>query len=557
MPKIKLRDKSEEKPIIPLNIELLDLFIKYSLCDCVNRFQLSNLQKLINTINIEAYHYDPDIYDRIRSVRKILEGIIDTNINDSSVLQMFIGMKDKDLFPILNNGDISGMKNSLQASDCDFITELIDERLKILAIFKYKDKIIDYANKLSTTYVTSYKEVVDGFKQSITDCLTELNSTTLDAGPLREFSFDDPMFYDLIDLIVEKTNLPTAVLQTGIRQLNAILSPGFHSGRLYTFIGGTGKFKSGTLLNMADQIRTFNPQVKPYENGRRKTILFVTMENTIEETIVRLFDMYSDVNAEIYGQTADGVIDVLRKFGNFTFTDDFGIDITFRYFQDKEIKTGDLYAIMNDCKNHGKEPICLVLDYIKKIESSRPNGGDERTRISNAAKELKSFAQFFNIPVITAMQLNRDGNSILDSAMDGENKQDLLRFVGASNIGNCWDIAEETDWMAAINLERKVSTGELYLSIKRLKIRYNKDSFVADYFNQPFENIKGVRLMTDVDKDHSVSIASLANDLESLTKKETNNIINIRPRVSRINDPSSDSKAQRTLQAIGLTTLTA
>lgn len=553
MAKMKLRGSGEVKPIIPLDINMLDAFIRYSLCDCVSKYQLTLLQRLVTEINIDAYQYDPDVYDRIRALRKICEGIIDTNITDINVLKMFISVKDQDLFTVLNGGDLARLKNTLNASECEFIGGLITERINCLAIYKYKDTIVDYCTKIENSYMTSYHDIVDGFKDTLSTLLTELNSTSLDNGPLREFSFDDPMFYDLVDIIVEKSNLPTSVLQTGIRQLNAILSPGFHSGRLYTFLGGTGKFKSGTLLNMADQIRRFNPQIKPFENGRRKTILFVTMENTIEETVVRLFDMYSDVNDEIYGKTTQDVIDVLQKFGNFTFSESSGIDITLRYYQDKEINTGDLYAVMRDCINMGKEPICLILDYIKRIESVRPNNGDERIRISNAIKELKSFSQYFNIPVITAMQLNREGNSIIDSALDGDNKQDVLRFVGPSNIGNCWDIMEETDWACIINLERKMSTNELFLTFKRVKIRYNKDNFVADYFNHPFSNVKGVRLLTDVDKDKSVSIASLASDLESVSKKETNEIINIRPKVARINDGTDgNSKARRTLQAIGL-----
>ena len=552
MAKIQLRGSGEKKPIIPFDINMLDGFIRYSLCDCVSKYNLLNLQRLMMSIDIDAYQYDPDIHERIRAIRKICEGIIDTNISDISVLKMFIAVKDSDLFGILNNGDLANLKNTLNVSECDFIEALVKERLDCLAIYKYKDSIMDYCKKIENSYATSYADIVSGFKETLSTLLTELNSTSLDNGPLREFSFDDPMFYDLIDVIVEKSNLPTAVLQTGIRQLNAILSPGFHSGRLYTFLGGTGKFKSGTLLNMADQIRKFNPQIAPVSNGRRRAIVFVTMENTIEETIVRLFDMYSDVNDEIYGKSSNEVIDVLRKFGEYEFTETSGIDITFRYYQDKEISTGDLYPIMRDCVNKGKEPICLVLDYIKRIESVRPNGGDERVRISNAVKELKSFAQYFNIPVITAMQLNRDGNSIIDSALDGENKQDVLRFVGASNIGNCWDIMEETDWACIINLERKMSTNELFLTFKRVKIRYNKDNFVADYFNHPFANVKGVRLMTDVDKDKPLSIASLASDLESVSAKGTNNIINIRPKVSKINTVNDDSKAKRTLQAIGL-----
>ena len=68
----------------------------------------------------------------------------------------------------------------------------------------------------------------------------------------------------------------------------------------------------------------------------------------------------------------------------------------------------------------GKEPIALILDYILKIDSARDNNNDERLRLTYSAKELKSFAQVFDIPVITAMQFNREGNSIIDAATRDE-----------------------------------------------------------------------------------------------------------------------------------------
>ena len=140
--------------------------------------------------------------------------------------------------------------------------------------------------------------------------------------------------------------------------------------------------------------------------------------------------------------------------------------------------------------------------------------------MSFVTKELKSIAQFYEIPVITAMQLNREGNNIIDAAMR-DNKQDVARFVGSSSIGNAWDIIEDSDWVALINLELQKSTQRLFLTIKRLKIRGKQVPFTVDYFNHPFANAKNIRLESDVDKPEPISIISLANDLESINEESS------------------------------------
>ena len=55
----------------------------------------------------------------------------------------------------------------------------------------------------------------------------------------------------------------------------------------------------------------------------------------------------------------------------------------------------------------------------------------------------------------------------------------------------------------------------------------------SDYFNHPFTNAKNIRLEPDVDKEATISIMSLANDLESIEEeddKKKNNLVNLQQR---------------------------
>ena len=503
------------------DVQMLNALIQYTQCEYIARSELYNLEKLFRYTDAELYQREVAIYTRICTLQSILKSMISDGLVSQDLICSQLGKDFEPGIEILN--DIGFNKNTLNLSECEYISKFINEKLQYIEIYQKKDKLINLLRKIDDTadYNVSYFSTINEIKSTVSELMVSLQDNGQNQGLLKEFSFSNSDAASMLANIVTKAKQPAAILQTGIRQLNAILSPGFQSGRLYTILGGSGKFKSGTLLNLADQIRQFNPQIIPYENGLRKCILFITLENSIEESVERLFDMYSGMDADLRNMSPEDVIDILRDAGGLDFRNGGGIDICFRYAGNLEISTADIYGMITDLNNKGLAPICIVLDYIKRIDSAHNSNGDERVRMSFVAKELKTIAQFYQIPVITAMQLNREGNSIIDSAMR-DSKQDVARFVGTSSIGNAWDIIEDSDWVCLINLELQKSSQRLFLTFKRLKIRGKKIPMASDYFNHPFTNAKNIRLEPDVDKEATISIMSLANDLESIDEENEN-----------------------------------
>ena len=74
---------------------------------------------------------------------------------------------------------------------------------------------------------------------------------------------------------------------------------------------------------------------------------------------------------------------------------------------------------------------------------------------------------------------------------------------------------ENADWACIINVEKKKSTGQYYLTFKRVKIRYRHSTDMG-YFNHPFDNNNRMRLLDDIGLDHSLSEDSLASDFEGV-----------------------------------------
>lgn len=524
MPKIQKRTEKQKahngQIHINFDITMLNALIKYTRCiGWVKRPQLDALLKLLRKLDLNTYNYDEDMQLRIKLIIAICSGTIEENISDPDVLEMYVKEQVPDGIEILMNVGLE--VNKLNKSECDTIERAISERLQYSYLYSFKENLSAMYEEIEKPGFHSYAEAVNTLKSSLTNLMASLEMCGASDDMIKEFSFSGYLYSTMMDKIVARAKKESTILKTGMRCMNAMLSPGFEGSRLYVYLGGTGKGKSGVLLNIADQIRLFNPQIIPVESGIRKTVVFITMENTINETIERLFDMYNDTGIAMKYLDPEEVKRILREKGRFSFDDENGIDIDILYYADLEIATSDLYNLWYRLRDMGKEPIALVLDYILKIDSARDNNNDERLRLTYSAKELKSFAQVFDIPVITAMQFNREGNSIIDAATRDE-KEGILNFVGPALIGTAWGLVQEADWVGSLNLERRRSTNTNHMSFKLYKIRGKKDDMMIDYFNHPFIG-NSLRLMPDVDKEKTVSMILNASDLESVDEEKESN----------------------------------
>ena len=519
----KMRKPSEPKAIMTFEISTLNTLIRYAMCTTISKSAIANLNRLVTALDLKAYAYSPDIISRLKLLRYVTEARTTYGMRDPEIIKAYILNTYTEGADVLQECDPL-VVDSLNFTECNAITTIVNERLQYLYIYQYKDKIINTLNKFSKGGWTSYYETVNEVKEVIQQLLTNINNAgSQNVGVLRRLNLCAENYADVVDTIVRKAKMPSAVLQTGIRQLNAILSPGFQVGRLYLILGLTGRFKSGTLLNIADQLCKYNPQIRPVEDGQRKTVLFISNENTIEETYARLIDMYSGLDDDIVRMEADQAIKLLQENGRYRFTDNEGITIEFRYYRNMEINTGDIYTIINELSDEGYRVIALILDYIARIGSVNP-AQEERFRLANVAKELKNIATYFSIPVITAQQVNREGNGIIDAAMRDE-KADLAKFLGTTAVSECYGLIYESDWVALVNLEKRRSDDQWFLTFNRLKIRGKQDPTAVTYFNHPFVDAKRIRLDTDVDKDHVISVVSLASNLENVSQEQQEALI--------------------------------
>lgn len=539
-----------EKMDLQLNVDMADLLLEYAISNKPSRNHQANLKQLLDVIDMDVYKSSYEIKDRLYLTRSILDLKLNEEITKIALLKEQCKQNNPDLVELINS--ITWSNSSLQSADLKIINRWIEEHMQFYYFYIEMPAIVNIWESCMKQGFNMNVDALNEVNDRMNRLIVKMKNTEISTGILRQFNFAAPNVADMIKFTVEKAQKPSAILQTGIRSLNAILGPGFRGGKLYTILGMSGKFKSGTLLNLADQITKFNPSLEKVVNGKRNTLLFITMENSIEETIERLYGMYADETDNYMNSTPEQVIEVLRTKGKFIINDETsdGIAIEIRYYANMEINTADLYRIIDDMENNNQHVIGLILDYIKRINSVYQHHGDETVRVTYVAKELKTLALTYDIPVITAQQINRMGNATVDAAMRND-KHDLIRYVGNSDIGGAWSVIEESDWVAIINLEKHVKTDKLYLTIKRTKNRSGKsDVTMMDYFNHPFTNDRSLKLMTDVDKDASVSILSLSSDLNSVDLSEESSDAQSRPVTESFKDKASK---QAIFNSMGIT----
>lgn len=505
--------KIDRKVQIKFDKLMLEMFIGYLASDSslINRTNYINLQKLMEIIDIEMYESDVRMYDLICFIRLMLEARLQRGMTNLNVIASYcLHEKNTESFKrIVDNLDLY---SKLQEREIQWINKAVVDRLKYAYIVFYKDILIQDFDKIDVNKVDSYEEAVNIIRDDITHLLAEMRASQDSAGA-NSFTLEDGLFESSVTDIVNKLKDKSRRFITGLRALNGILSPGFMSGKLYMFLARTGNFKSGLLLSIAKWFKTLNYKVTPRRNPDAiPTVLLITTENSIAETVERLFAMVVP-GEDMETMSPIQVINELKTTGGMTISMENRVNIRIEYRNDREIDTNDIYGIIEDIEMNGSEVIALIVDYIKRIRAAESGRGDERIELKNCSSELKNLAENLDIPVITAMQINRAGNQLVEQAMS-QSKEDLAKFMGATNVANCWDLIENSDWVCIINIEKHKETEQYFLTFKLVKIRYADRSGGFNYFNQPFADNDKIRLIEDIMLPNSVAVNSLSTGIK-------------------------------------------
>lgn len=450
---------------------------------------LVNLRRLISIIDKSAYENNPNIIKMVNFIEKGLDARINCNLTDLNMILTHIngGLTFKVDFLDYDN-------LMMNVNEIEWCHNMISEALRYNFIDYYLGNLQDIITRFKTTeygnrgeIVREFEECLDQMKNGFRKVKIETNINDVTFS-LKEGSFETAIT-DTYNVITS----PSRRLLCGMQGLNELTGGGFEAGRVYMFLGTAGVGKSIMMLNLIYQMKLYNSSYKVKDPTKIPCIVLLTMENTVVETITRIFDMVIEDSHGMKNYSLNDVIRLLKSEGQLTLTESSPIDIIIKYKPNKSVDTSYLSTLYDNLSDEGYEPICLFQDHVKRIRSIDRNP-DLRVELGDIVNELKVFAADKQIPVITVSHLNRDATKILEDASRKGN-QDNGRLLGRSNIGESLLMTDNLD-CAFILTKDYDQYGRCFMTINRVKMR-DKGSKMS-YIAQPFCAGGEIRLVEDL-----------------------------------------------------------
>ena len=490
-------NKSNIKLNMNFNISTLEIMASYSVSENRNirRSQLMQMRNLFAMLDENLYIVDHNKNRYFNFIIKALEGRLEKNIKDLDILDKFIngGFIEDDSENSEEQIHISQLK-VLSNPEVEWVSSTISESLKYSYINNDMNELYELLVKFRASDYSSRGEIVRLIEDEIVKVNNLFRKAKSEQSQEVTFSLKDGIFEDSMREIHENVTNPSCRLYTGMQGFNELIGGAFETTRVYMLLGLAGAGKSFSLLNIAKQLKTNNKHYRPKDPTKIPVIVYLTMENTVQETVARLFEITT--GQDMRKVDTETAIKMFKKDGEMYIADDNPIDIIVKYVPNRSVDTSYLYTLAEDLEDEGYEMICLIQDHVKRIRSIEKTP-DIRIELGNVINEFKTFAMLKDCVVITNGHLNREAAKSIDDG-NRTNKGDLIRMIGRANISESMLMIDNLDVGIVIQQEYD-EKGNRYMGFKRIKERIKcNPNFNIVY--QMFKSPESLEFIEDLDK---------------------------------------------------------
>jgi len=354
-------------------------------------------------------------------------------------------------------------------------------RKKIGALFKNYDELDKVLTSIKDGSFDSIDSLVDDYEITIKTLYSNMmesnRALTIEAAASLDLMKDD--YAHVVEMIKKKYDKSSST-PTGFDIFDRdILNGGYEPSRLYVYGGGSGSGKS-TIMNNS----IYKSAMKQIEmNNRfpktgdiRRVYIYVTLENTIEEALMRTYmPMFDITMVQMLGQLGakeqlpikERIVSELRKTQS---------TIIMKYFPAMTISPIDLMGVVDEVIDvYGKDAIAgLFIDYLDLLKADT-RYDMYRLELGHITLSLKTLAVQYNVPVITASQLGRSAYRITNS-----------QELGVDQMSESIKKVEHADF---VMLLAKDPVNDKIVHGKVGKNRAGKSNVAVD-FNVDFEKFK-------------------------------------------------------------------
>lgn len=420
---------------------------------------------------------------------------------------------------------------SASPEDIKFIEKQTNGMLKYNIVDSQATKIINFLQDFQDD---SNSLQIEDLVEDYSDLIAQTNSAFLGLrntfdDKKRSFTMEKPEYLEeLLDDYRKSINNKSRYVKTGIKWLNDTMG-GWEKDRFYLAIAASGRGKSVFLLNSAIWAIKYNSYEDVVKTGRTPVVLYLTLENTIIETLMRLMgyvggkkltDEFKKGKISIEDASKILMADVVNKNDR-----ENSAKLRIEYRNKGTQTMDDIKKILNDIEADGKHKVVFVaIDYIDSIKSSYIKKDDVRMGLDALGKEFSNMAKDREIPVLSAMQLNRDATVKIESGSDDiEEYLKNVRGIGASHIAESLRLIQLVDLALVID-KRKGETNEHpdTLAFRIAKSRVELEGIApARLHMHDFLVGNGMKLIEDIYDATSSSVAILPQETNKVVHGST------------------------------------
>ena len=402
-------------------------FNKYSQIN-KNKELLINIKDVVNRYKkINSNQFPTDVTNKANLLLEMLE----YNIEGKTVQETF------DMFPWENN-DTNTTKYS--SSLKDFLQFKMNEELSAEQVINFSNDInvneselymmeinsdiIKVCNETAAGGFGPFEKQVIKFKSIIEktagefqkiDMMNIINSSSnCSVGRANIENSNTKAVLNTLEMLDDVNNK----LPSGYNVIDKqILNGGFRKKTVYVIAGaaksGKSTFMNNILLNAA------KVDYRSNENTIGKLFIYISLENELHEAIQRTFcrefnmtaHEFSDYNTKHKDELDKRINDSVKESGNV-------IDFCYKVPRSFSVQQFSMYIDQTIQRIEEEDGIKvelggLYVDYLMLLDFK--TAGDLRIQLSDAIVEMKQVSIQYNIPIITATQLNRASLSVNNS----------------------------------------------------------------------------------------------------------------------------------------------
>ena len=511
----------------------------------INYSNLNNMRDLYESMDPTVFENQNDKYARYLFITKFLEGRLEKGLTKNEfTLQYVKDHMDERYWKIIEDEIIPEHESGkITEHEILYINDSVYAQLNMKFLQEYKEVMMTMLEDINNDRFGVDAEDADDaleFFQSLTMNLAKVKRRSKNDN--RFNLVDDKDFTSMLYSAAEKLISDSEILTTTWQGLNRMLGGGFENGRCYNFVGATGGFKSGLLLNIMKTIKIANRGKIHRAPGRRSTILFVSQENNLWETIGRIFGIFASID-DIHNFTVKEIVSMIKNGGFRVCVDEDDINVEFRYAGNGDYGVPDLEGMVEELASAGQDVICIIQDYIERMKAPDPRL-DRRLQLADISNQMHDLAMKLEIPIITGSQYNRDGVAVIEEKRKNS-EADIGKEIGTRHISESFAMMKNFDVNIGIVIEYDQNEGRYYLSFNKLKFR-GADKDGMTYFLHPFVG-KGskIRLMDDMDPTRPMYRLTLSDSVATDMSPESQILTASRHTLSYGDENLSDSEYDR------------